>query len=111
MGRAPKAWVVGSERHFHHVEQALGHFSFLDEACRGLMRGHLDRRIVVGGAHDEIRLGHNAALIGPVVMGKSPARRFDNSDALGWSLRRPGVHVRRDDLWIRRQFHPALGRV
>ncbi len=53
---------------------------------RCLVRGHLDRRIVVGGADDEIRLGHDAPLIGPVVMRESPTRRFDDANSFGWGL-------------------------
>ena len=68
MSGTPKAWVIGTERHLNHVEQPLGHIPILDETRRRLLRGHLDRRVVVGGAHDEIRLGHAPQFIGPVVM-------------------------------------------
>ena len=47
--------------HLHHVKQAFGYLTFLDKTCRGLMRGHLNRRVVVGGANDQIRLGNDPA--------------------------------------------------
>src|SRR5215208_5622482 len=80
MGRAAEAWIVGAERHLHHVEQTLRHFAVLNEMGRRLVRGHLDRRVVVCGADDEICPGNDAALVSPVVMRESTARRLDDSD-------------------------------
>ena len=37
-------------------------------------------RIVVGGADDQVDLGQDAALVGPVVMRERAARRFDTAD-------------------------------
>lgn len=83
MGRAAKARIVGLERPLHHVEQALCHLPILDQAGRCFVRGHLDPRVVVGGADNEIRFGHDAPFIGPVMMRESAARRFDKAGPLG----------------------------
>ncbi len=72
MGSASKTWIVGAKRHLDHVEQALGHLPSLIRLVRSLMRGHLDRRVVIGSPYDEICLGHDPALIGPVVMRRVP---------------------------------------
>ena len=76
------------------LSKTFRHLAFLNEIRRRLVRGHLDRRVIVGGADDQICPGHNAALIGPVVMRESPARRLDNSNSFGRNLRWLGVNVR-----------------
>src|SRR5512133_1313872 len=111
MRRASKEGVIGTERHLYHVEKTFIYLAFFNEIPRRLLGGHLNWRVIVGGTDDEIRLGYNAALIGPVVMRESPARRFDNSDSFVRNLRRLGMNVRRRDLWIGHQFHPTLCRI
>jgi hypothetical protein len=74
MRRAAKAWIVGTECHLNHVEQTFCHLAFLDEMGRCLVSGHLDRRVIIGSAGDEIRLRHDAAFIGPVVMRERAGR-------------------------------------
>src|SRR3990172_7223421 len=88
MGGAPKTWIVRAKRHFHHVEQAFSYVAIFDETLRRFLGGHLNRRVVVSGAYDEIRFGHDPPFIGPVMMRESPARRFDNAHTLRRNLSR-----------------------
>ena len=94
MGGTSKAGIVGAKCHLDHVQQSFGHLAFLDQTRRGLVRGHLNRRIIIGRTDDEIRLGHDAALIGPVMVREGAARRLDNSNSFSGNLSRFGVNVR-----------------
>src|SRR5689334_7859088 len=111
MRSTPKTWIVGTEGHLDHIQQTFGYLAFLNQMRCGSMRGHLDRSVVVGSTDDEIRFGHDAAFIRPVVMRQSPARRINDANSFRGSLSRLGVNVWRGDLRISHQFHPALRRV
>ena len=108
MGGAPKAWIVGAKRHLDHVEQTLIHIAIFNETRCSFMCGHLNWRVVVGGANDEINFGHNAPFIGPVVMRERAARCFDDADSFRWSLSRLGVNIRGCNLWVGHEFHPYV---
>ena len=70
------------------------HIAIFYETRRRFVRGHLDRRVVVGGANDEIHFGNNAPFIGPVMMRERAARRFDDANSFGRNLSRLGVNIR-----------------
>ena len=94
MSCTSKAWIVGTERHLHHVEQTFCDLASLIRLARRLVSGHLDWRVVVGSADDEICPGHDAALIGPVMMRESAARGFDDANPFGWDLSWSRVNIR-----------------
>ena len=111
MSGTPKAWIIGTKSHLHHVKQTFIHDAVFDETRRRLVRGHLDRGIVVGGANDEIHFGYKSPLIGPVMMRERAARRLNDADPLRWNLSRLRVNIRRSDLRVSHQLHPAFGGV
>ena len=93
MGGASKAGIVGAEGHLNPVEQTLTYLAILDQIQRRFVGGHLDRCVIICCAHDQVRPGHQAALIGPVVMRERPARRFDDANPLGWNHHRLRVDI------------------
>ncbi len=50
MGGAGVAWVVCSERHLNHVQDSVGDVAVLDQAFCGLLDGHADGCVIVGGS-------------------------------------------------------------
>ena len=112
MGGTAETGIVSSEGHFDHVQHAFGHDgALLDQTAGRFINGHAHGRVIIGGAHDEIHLGHHAALIGPVMMRQGAARRLDTAHAFGRLLGGNDMEIRRSDLGIGGQFHPALRRI
>ena len=72
---ATEAWIIGTECHLDHVEQTFVDLATFDEILRGFLGGHLDRRVVIGGAHDQVDLGEQTLFIRPVVMRERTAVR------------------------------------
>ena len=88
-----EAWVVSTEGHFDHIQQAFIDIAILDQIISGLFDGHGDGGVVVGGADNQIDLGHHAPLIGPVMMGERATRCLDNAHAFGGGVGRDGMEI------------------
>src|SRR5450756_1746328 len=107
---AAEAGVVGTERHLDHVQRTLTDLgAALDQAFGGLLQGHRDGGVVVGGADDEVDVGDHALLVGLVVVVERAARRLDHTDALAHDARGDVAHVGVDDLGVSGQLVGALG--
>ena len=66
---AGQTGVIGPKGHLHQVQQSLADFfPFLYDSLSGLLKGHADGRVVVGGAHDEIGLLDDAIFVGDVMV-------------------------------------------
>ncbi len=109
MRRAGHAGVVGAERHLHHVELALVDVAALDDALGGVADGEVDAGVVVRRRDDEVHLGHDAVLVGVVVVDEVAARGLDGPDAPRGLLGRNVAYVLVEDGVVLHVLQPQLG--
>lgn len=70
MRSTSKAWVVSSESHFNHIEQAfIDNNAFFDQALGGFLDRHADRGVVIRCANYEVHLSQDAAFIRFIMVG------------------------------------------
>ena len=76
---APKARIIGSESHFHHIQQSFSdRRALLDQVLGCFLGGHLKRSVVISGTYDQIDFGGDSTLIRYIVMRQGATRCFNN---------------------------------